>query len=556
MSTDTEEPVRKKKLTQEQLEVIKNPTKPGTITKITAYAGTGKTSTLSAYSEFHHQDSALYLAFNKSVAEEARSRFQLHVQPSTIHGLAYRAMNARRFGNIATRIRYGLVMKLFRLRELYLAAAVLATFDNYLNSADDKTTLKHIHDPRKRFKPDELLKFSDTLFDKMRDGQDQVPMTHSGYLKLYQLSKPVIHQKLIMLDEAQDTNPVTFDVVLRQVREQKAKLIMVGDRRQAIYGWRGAINAMDMETQQSFYLTQSFRFGPAVAELANGILSHIFKETVLLKGRPDQPTQIVPAAPQKHTCICRTNYNLVTDSILSAQRGQKVCLAGDYESFLSDLMDTYSLWAGLYGKITSPYIRAFGQFHALKDFAGSGFDQELKAKVQLVEHFQNSVPDVLEVLAKARTSDEQADIYYTTVHKAKGREWAHVRLLQDFMDEPPTPEEEQDMPRELEEEYHALYVATTRPLDSLVPTAFLYELRLADAPAAAQPASPESAATPLFEPETESPQTGPPPLLIPPHDKPARRLSLHASLAKQEEFLQKENAELLRRGKKTQVHEE
>lgn len=47
----------------------------------------------------------------------------------------------------------------------------------------------------------------------------------------------------------------------------------VGDRHQAIYGFRGASNAMELiPSDETFYLTGSFRFGNEVAEVANRIL--------------------------------------------------------------------------------------------------------------------------------------------------------------------------------------------------------------------------------------------------------------------------------------------
>ncbi|WP_234841934.1 UvrD-helicase domain-containing protein [Sinorhizobium meliloti] len=72
-----------------------------------------------------------------------------------------------------------------------------------------------------------------------------------------------------MLDEAQDTNPVVLDILQRQ----RGQLIYVGDRYQQIYEWRGAVNAMEsIDTDASTYLTTSFRFGDAIAELATKML--------------------------------------------------------------------------------------------------------------------------------------------------------------------------------------------------------------------------------------------------------------------------------------------
>ena len=66
----------------------------------------------------------------------------------------------------------------------------------------------------------------------------------------------------ILLDEAQDTNPVVLDVL----RRQSAQMVYVGDKYQQIYEWRGAVNAMEqMATDGVTYLTMSFRFGPVIA---------------------------------------------------------------------------------------------------------------------------------------------------------------------------------------------------------------------------------------------------------------------------------------------------
>ncbi|MDH2406059.1 UvrD-helicase domain-containing protein [Bradyrhizobium sp. SSUT18] len=73
-----------------------------------------------------------------------------------------------------------------------------------------------------------------------------MPLGHDGYLKLWALSSHAIAADFILLDEAQDTNPVVLDVL----RKQPAQMIYVGDKYQQIYEWRGAVNAMEkIETQ-------------------------------------------------------------------------------------------------------------------------------------------------------------------------------------------------------------------------------------------------------------------------------------------------------------------
>ena len=63
--------------------------------RVVAFAGTGKTTTLRAYAQARPRQRMLYLAFNRSVAQEAQGTFGAHVCCSTIHGLAYRAVGYR-----------------------------------------------------------------------------------------------------------------------------------------------------------------------------------------------------------------------------------------------------------------------------------------------------------------------------------------------------------------------------------------------------------------------------------------------------------------------------
>ena len=64
-------------------------------------------------------------------------------------------------------------------------------------------------------------------------------------------------------------NPTMFHIFNKQATPK----IIVGDPHQQIYGFRGAINALDhVESTHVLKLTQSFRFGPEIAFAANCIL--------------------------------------------------------------------------------------------------------------------------------------------------------------------------------------------------------------------------------------------------------------------------------------------
>ncbi|MCW1356323.1 hypothetical protein OLQ17_09785 [Campylobacter jejuni] len=89
-------------LTDEQKDIIESSSiilEPNIITKINACAGSGKTSTLKEIALHNPDKKFLYLAFNKSIAEESKKKFPENVDVKTIHSLAF-AYIKRKYGNI------------------------------------------------------------------------------------------------------------------------------------------------------------------------------------------------------------------------------------------------------------------------------------------------------------------------------------------------------------------------------------------------------------------------------------------------------------------------
>lgn len=69
----------------------------------------------------------------------------------------------------------------------------------------------------------------------------------------------------------QDVNPVTYQLLM----SQKCTIMFVGDRRQHIYGFDDAMDALSAAAaepnrhKKAFTLSHSFRLGDSVAEVAN-----------------------------------------------------------------------------------------------------------------------------------------------------------------------------------------------------------------------------------------------------------------------------------------------
>jgi superfamily I DNA/RNA helicase len=71
----------------------------------------------------------------------------------------------------------------------------------------------------------------------------------------------------VLVDEAQDATPAEERLVRAVAAEHEAlSLFAVGDPRQAIFGWRGATG---WSAKPPHHLTRTFRFGEAIADVAN-----------------------------------------------------------------------------------------------------------------------------------------------------------------------------------------------------------------------------------------------------------------------------------------------
>ena len=242
-----------KQLTQEQLDIINLSTKmqKNESLKIQAYAGSGKTSTLLEIAKANPSQSFLYLAFNKSIVEEAKKKFPQNVNVKTTHSLAYSRIIGQGDFKIVNKHDFEDYKKLLGIKDYNDFIAVNQALNEFLNSS------------KKEFPYQWIVK----LFEDMR--QKRIPYTHSMYLKEFQLLKPeargLNQYDFILLDEAQDTNAVTLDIFI----ENQCKKILVGDTFQNIYGFRETINALkEINATHSKKLTYSFRCNETILNKA------------------------------------------------------------------------------------------------------------------------------------------------------------------------------------------------------------------------------------------------------------------------------------------------
>lgn len=304
-----------------------------------------------------------------------------------------------------------------------------------------------------------LMPFAEKAWADVVKKDGDFPFTHDYYVKIWQLGTPVIGADYILLDEDQDTAAVFADIIRRQ---RQAMVVLVGDENQSIYGWRGAINATRLFPEAKVcYLTQSFRFGQTVADVANSILKGLAEPTKLrMRGLPNQPTRVVMGAGREadedrsadhvgRVCyLYRTNAGAVGRILREHEQGRNGCLIGNIDDILSFVEGALDLQRGR--RTTNAELAAFETWAEVCKYVEEDPDgEDLKLNVDLVEDF--GAQAIISAL-KNMPKEEYADFVCSTAHKSKGREWPTVVLGQDF---PPAVNMG-------DEDRRLLYVAATR----------------------------------------------------------------------------------------------
>jgi hypothetical protein len=344
-------------------------------------------------------------------------------------------------------------------QQLEQVEASLMTLRAFLNSADTEISHNHLPHPLPQILMERGAAFQEKvvvvvkeLWRRMCDVADsEIRMTHSGYLKLYSLSKPRLKFDVVMLDEAQDCNPAIADVVV----SQSCARILVGDKHQAIYGFLGAQDMLGRSRLESGQrsevvmcrqLTRSFRFGENIADLANFLLRYFTGEGRPLlgcgRGRGEllQSAHELPAPP--FAFIARTNTSVLMQALRADELGLTLEWIGGVKGYKLGLIQDLCLLAlGRREEVDSRRVKAFPSLPALRSFAKRIEDRELVQRTELV--MRSSPEDLLQrmhnlvVVAERREKSQcpvRADVSLSTVHKAKGLEWDKVVVADDFLD--------------------------------------------------------------------------------------------------------------------------
>lgn len=383
--------------TEEQKDII-DAVMEGADVVVGALAGTGKTSTLvSLARRLKREDrgrKVIYLAFNKSAAQDARRRFKgTTVQVMTMDALSYNWYEGlskshkdhigKRFslkkGATGTPTTRRAIAQRFKVKPYVytdvdgeekeisaedIARMAIDAVERFETSADTQVDAKHFGKGKgTSFKqaeasdiPPGAVELAKKIWASKTDRDDPygVQISNTSITKMMALENPSLadgtltgrNVDMAMIDEAQDLNPVFSNFI----RGQEVQKVTVGDPNQAIYGFRGAKNEMDVMGEAGDYvlpLTEVFRFGPEIATAGNKVLAlfNILTGRMVGKGKSGEIVER-GTIDNPDMILARTNAGVIKEAFKALEQNKVIATTERAYDELESFIDSWKYLIG------------------------------------------------------------------------------------------------------------------------------------------------------------------------------------------------------------------
>jgi superfamily I DNA/RNA helicase len=439
---------------------------------VNAVAGSGKTTTMrlvaEAIIEKAPRASIAAVAFNKSIATALAGKMPEGVTCSTIHSLGLKAIakmlkrrpkvESRKASRKATKMLQDLGFdpwdkgddrdvlngrREFSRRALDLASKARQRLCK--SAACIEATAEH-HDidlgvPEEMAERVNTARFVLDLIEACREDTSQIDFDDMIELPL---SAPasIPKFKFVLVDEAQDLSPLRLAFTKAMRSPRGGKLVYVGDRRQAIYGFAGSSsNAFDeiitATDADELPLSVCYRCPSSHLDMAREIVPEIEARDDAPEGFVDtwEAGEVETRAAVGDLIICRRNAPLVGLTFRLLAAGQSASMAGR------------ELGQGLIAVAKKHGIDAEGRaaFMAAEErkarAAVGNDDARIEARLATARDKISCIDAVVESIdgstdikafeaAVKRLFDKDATITLSSVHRAKGLEADRVVLVE------------------------------------------------------------------------------------------------------------------------------
>ncbi len=445
---------------------------------IEACAGGAKTSTIvAALDRLPKGKRAIFLAFNKSIADSLRNKVPSTVDVATLHSLAYSVLKTAGFAHVEIRKTYNILR--YKILDEEVDKETESWF--YENVSIFCSTISKAKGLAR------VLSDSEILERALEDGAIDSALTRELLPLLYKkslefepgakgmcnidfddmLRLPVVRAMnfpkydYVFVDEVQDLNQIQREIVARIIATN-GRLIAVGDRHQAIYAFRGAdSDSMDLLANgfdcKSMPLDVSYRCSHAVVAEARKLYKCIHACEFATVGSVSTVTMInvTKMIAPGSLILCRVNAPLIGMALSLYRTGKAVELIG---SDFAKLIVSYANKAAPNGTLTTSSInvcftKLIGEAKSqtriallndiaatLNEFVNRGIDRPIAIR--------NALTDLC-------VGGQHDPIRLSSIHKAKGLEADDVYLLSPELLPHP-------MADDLVQETNLHYVAVTR----------------------------------------------------------------------------------------------
>ena len=444
---------------------------------VNAGAGCGKTFTIvEGANRLPAGTSAAFLAFNKSIATELAERLPSDVEAKTFHSFGFAAirgagvrtkMNGYKVNNIIKE----LLGKDFHVAPLKKLIGLIK--GSLTNGTDKHAILDLISEYNINFQSDRELQIAleaiPAILTMCRTQTYHIDFDDMIWLPLVN-NYPLPHYDVMFVDEAQDFNEAQRELIRKCVKG--GRCIIVGDRNQAIYGFRGAdsnsINLFQQSLEESgreiseFPLSISWRCPTSVVKEANRFVKDFNAHKDAIAGTV---IENAPFNPQTNDMVlCRYNaplvsafYDLISQGknayILGRDMTQGLIMAVD-KITKNDNMGTDEFWELFMTDFEFNFNKLIKQDKKAQALAL----EDKKDCIEIFVHKATTVGGIKYEIKRVFDNADNGEIMLSTVHKAKGLEADNVYIL--ATDRMPHPLGGQ-------EENNIAYVAITRAKKNL-----------------------------------------------------------------------------------------
>jgi len=444
---------------------------------VEAVAGSGKTTTLvQALQHVPFDELALFLAFNKRIADELRSRVPSDVDARTFNSLGFQAVRKQMKVEMDAN-----KMKKFvqqnandKLKEEAFSPIMQLIGSGKSSGAgfiipNNRSVYEEIADQHDITLPEgmehQVFQLVQQAIDwsyretKTIDFDDQIL-----YPLYFGLDMPKYN--CVFVDEAQDLSPLQHEFLASLLHDpDRSRVIAVGDTRQAIYGFRGADSNSMTNLEHRFSMKQlplsiTYRCPLSVVRLAQQIAPELEPYERAIEGAVNHHDVLPPLenfTPQD-LVLCRTNAPLLKLAMSFLKRRFAVYVWGDFgnkmirfiKSFKAQNIDDF--WQ----KLADWREQEISDAEQKEQWSRIGRTEDKYESITVVGEKAQTPEAICERFERLFSPSEGVSL--ATIHKSKGTEADNVYLLEPGL----IPSRYATQPWMKEQENNLLYVAYTR----------------------------------------------------------------------------------------------